>query len=140
MMNFFKKNKKTDKPLESDDESTQSEGLVKKTWGTVRTVHEDVTGHFEFRKIVINPKSQTSLHRHLQRREYWYIAHGGGIVETTANPGLYKETHTISKGQEIVINQGKWHRIVNNSETQKLIIYEVAIGDISENDVERHVD
>lgn len=140
MFKFFKNNKDKTKPLASDDESQKSDGLVQKTWGTVRTVHEDVPGHFEFRKIVVNPKSQTSLHRHLQRREYWYVANGGGTVETSADPKLYKETHTISKGQEIVINQGKWHRIVNNSDTQKLIIYEVAIGDISEHDVERHLD
>lgn len=133
MFNFFKK-----KPVEkADDESTLADGLILKEWGSVQTEFEDTNVGVEFRKIVIKPGKTTSLHRHLKRREYWLIASGVGEVEVADNPQWGRQTYPITEGKEAVMGQGRWHRIRNTSEVADLIIYELAIGDISEEDSER---
>ena len=132
MLNLFRK-----KPKIVDDESKLSDGLLKKPWGSVETLTEDVLSGIEFRRIIVNPGKTTSLHRHLKRREYWFVASGVGSVEISDNPEYARQLHQLVEGQEAVMAQGRWHRLINTSKSKPFIIYELAIGDISEEDIER---
>jgi mannose-6-phosphate isomerase-like protein (cupin superfamily) len=132
MFKFFKK-----KEIAESDESKLADGALVKSWGTVQTVFEDVDAGFEFRKITINPLQETSFHRHLKRREYWLVASGIGTVEVADNPQWGRQTYVITAGKEAVMAMGRWHRLKNTSTDKQLTIYEVAIGDVSEEDSER---
>lgn len=108
-----------------------------KEWGQVETLLDEDS--FEVRRITIHPGKQTSMHRHFNRREYWWIKSGGGLVEISDDPSKYTQQQMITSDKEAVINQGRWHRITNNSKEVNLVIIEFAIGNVSEEDCERWI-
>mgnify|MGYP000984607548 CR=1 FL=1 len=116
----------------------KNSNILEKPWGTVETLAD--YPKFELRKITILPGQETSMHRHFNRREYWWVESGGGVVEVSEDPIKYRHKYAITSDKEAVINKGQWHKIINNSTNTSLVIVEFAIGTVEEEDIERLID
>ena len=86
---------------------------------------------FKVKTLVIKPGEQISLQRHGLRDEWWCIIQGRALV-TKDSDMFYLE-----KEDNIKINRGQVHRVLNYGHIQDLIIREFQYGTCKEDDIER---
>ncbi len=73
---------------------------------------------------------QLSLQKHNKRAEIWYIDSGLGVMT------IDEDHFTVQSGDAVQIEVGQVHRIKNIGDSP-LIIYEVQVGECSEDDIIR---
>ena len=86
---------------------------------------------YQVKEIIVNQNSRQSLQKHEYRSECWQIINGRCQIQ------LGKEVMQLSKGENIFIPQGIFHRVENIADNE-LIFVEIQIGDrIEEEDIIR---
>ena len=86
---------------------------------------------YQVKEIIVNQNSKQSLQKHRYRSECWQIINGRCQIQ------LGKEVMQLSKGENIFIPQGIFHRVENIGD-KELIFVEIQIGDrIEEGDIIR---
>ena len=97
-------------------------------WGYYEVISSDLQ-HW-YKRITVKPGNRLSLQKHAHRDEFWIIECGIGTV--TINGKCF----SAAKGDTFFIPRGAVHRISCTSKLT-LIFTEVAIGDVSEDDIIR---
>ena len=104
-------------------------------WGYYRVLHE-IPG-MKVKELTLDPGKSISYQKHNHRNEYWMVAEGtADVVLNNSNENLicYR---TLNKHQDLIVNQGYWHRMTNSG-TTPLRIVEIQFGDsCEEEDIER---
>ena len=104
----------------------------KKPWGYYRVL-SDKDDH-KVKRIVVYPGECLSYQKHFQREEHWYVVKGEGKAIINSKEKL------LRKGISIDIPKGVWHRIINTSDND-LVIIEIQTGEcLKESDVVRRED
>lgn len=112
------------------DERLVDDAIYPRPWGFYKTTV--MNEYFKAKIINVRPKATLSLQYHNHRQEYWLVVHGEGIVE------LGDSTLRVSTGSTIFIPKGCKHRVINDSETDALLISEVQTGEyFGEDDIIR---
>lgn len=79
----------------------------------------------------IKKDHRTSLQKHKNREEHWYVVNGVVIVENEL------ETKYLKPGNEAIIPKGSVHRLTGLTDST---ILEVSYGEFDESDIERIAD
>ena len=88
--------------------------IVTRTWGTYEVLAEG--SNWKLKRLLINPKSKSSVQRHFHRSEVWF----------------YPDSTAWN-----VVWLGMWHQLVNESD-KVLEIIELQFGtECNEEDIER---
>lgn len=101
-------------------------------WGSWHILDEDKG--YKVKRIHVNPGARLSYQSHAHRSEHWVVLMGTATaiiddMELLANPG-----------QSIDVPQGAKHRLINNGDSE-LVIIEVQRGDYTgEDDIVRFSD
>jgi len=107
--------------------------IIDKPWGSYEVL-KNFAGYW-IKVLTIKPLQAISLQSHTHRKEYWVILSGEGVAEVD-NQKVYVET-----GTPIFVDIEQKHRIRNISETNDLVVAEVAIGALcDEQDIKRYSD
>lgn len=115
------------------DDSIVEHEIFQRPWGFYKTTVKN--DYFQSKIICVNPKQQLSLQSHEHREEYWVVAHGEGTIQ------IDDSVKKVTSGSSLFIPKGCKHRLINESETQSLIVTEVQIGDyFGEDDIIRYDD
>ncbi len=103
--------------------------MSKRLWGEFKVLSR--SKKFLVKKLVIYPKSRTSLQYHEFRNEYWIVLDGKGKAVVN------KKKKNIKKGDMIVVKEKQVHRI-ENPYKKNLIILEIWVGEkLKESDIVR---
>ena len=99
----------------------------KRPWGEFRqfTRNEPTT----VKLITVEPHQELSLQYHKNRKEFWRILSGSGIIQ------IGDEKIPAQKGDEFVIEAEQNHRI--SAGAKQIVFLEIAFGDFDENDIVR---
>lgn len=91
---------------------------------------------FKVKKIIVYPNKRLSLQSHSKRKEYWFCLEGSGIAQVNNNMfDLNLKQNTM-----IFIDINQKHRLINNSQSN-LIIIEIQFGIyLGEDDIIRYED
>lgn len=92
------------------------------------------------KRLVINPRSETSLQKHYHRQEYWLVVGGYPNLELhELEDGIHKgiTSYGAYPGMSLRVRRGMPHRIKNNSDEYVTIIETWMGDDLRENDIER---
>ena len=104
--------------------------LEVRPWGSYEVMAHS-TG-YQVKRLVIKPSSRLSLQWHSHRAERWVVVSG------TASVILEDSEFVVGYGGIVDIPQRAVHRLINNDETEDLIVIEVQIGDyLGEDDIVR---
>lgn len=116
----------------TDAKETKTPPFEKKPWGTVKTLSSE-NGH-AVKEVTLMPETQTSLHLHRHRCEFWTIVSGNALVT------LDDQKHELTAQDTLFIPINAHHRIKNIGNTPLKII-EVHCGDyLGEDDIVRIAD
>ncbi|MCK4995021.1 MAG: mannose-1-phosphate guanylyltransferase/mannose-6-phosphate isomerase [Candidatus Omnitrophica bacterium] len=117
---------------EDKSELTQFHTTVYRPWGNY-TVLEVGLG-YKIKRVVVKPKQQLSLQKHLNRSEHWVVVSGKARIICGENSILLKSNKSV------FIPKGRKHRITNPY-SEEVVIIEVQTGHhISEDDIVRFED
>ncbi len=115
-----------------NSELTKFHATVYRPWGNY-TVLEEGPG-YKIKRVVVKPKQQLSLQKHLNRSEHWVVVSGKARIICGENSILLKSNESV------FIAKGRKHRITNPYKDEAVII-EVQTGNyISEDDIVRFDD
>lgn len=115
------------------DENVLEHEIFARPWGFYKTTI--LNALFQSKIIHIMPMQALSLQSHDRREEYWIIISGNGVVQ------IGESVHPVLPGGTYFIPKGCKHRLINNSETETLILTEVQLGDyFGEDDIRRYED
>lgn len=116
------------------DLSTTLTGKVKyeRPWGYFVNLLEG--DGFKNKIIVVNPLARLSLQKHFKRSEVWITISGSGLAITD---GI---AYPLQELSSVVIQKQAWHRLINTSQENLLVIHETQIGICEEDDIERQQD
>ena len=104
--------------------------VVVKSWGSYEVVHEEL--NCVVKRLVIKPRSSTSLQYHNHRSEIWCVVQGEAQVFINEKLLLARKDDSFS------VAIGDKHRVLNLSETEDFIAIEVWLGEnLSEDDIVR---
>ncbi len=102
-------------------------------WGHYK-VFDEKDG-IKVKELVIYPGNSLSDQRHFKRSEHWYILEGGCVIHLEKE-GIKSEV-TLGLHDSLVIEQGTWHKAINNSKINCSVL-EVQYGEnCIEEDIER---
>ncbi|MDD5745688.1 MAG: mannose-1-phosphate guanylyltransferase/mannose-6-phosphate isomerase [Candidatus Omnitrophica bacterium] len=111
---------------------TKFHTTVYRPWGNY-TVLEEGPG-YKIKRVVVKPKQQLSLQKHIFRSEHWVVVSGKARIISGPNSILLKANESL------FIPKGHTHRI-SNPYRQEVVIIEVQTGSlISEDDIVRFED
>ena len=117
---------------EDKSELTKFHATVYRPWGNY-TVLEEGPG-YKIKRVVVKPKQQLSLQKHLNRSEHWVVVCGKARIICGENSILLKSNESV------FIAKGRKHRITNPY-AEEVSIIEVQTGNfISEDDIVRFED
>lgn len=117
---------------EDKSELTKFHATVYRPWGNY-TVLEEGPG-YKIKRVVVKPKQQLSLQKHLHRSEHWVVVSGKARIDCGENSILLKSNESV------FIAKGRKHRITNPYK-EAVSIIEVQTGNsISEDDIVRFKD
>jgi len=117
---------------EDNSELTKFHTTVYRPWGNY-TVLEEGPG-YKIKRVVVRPKQQLSLQKHLHRSEHWVVVSGKARIICGENSILLKSNESV------FIAKGRKHRITNPF-AEEVSIIEVQTGhNISEDDIVRFED
>ena len=117
---------------EDKSELTKFHATVYRPWGNY-TVLEEGPG-YKIKRVVVKPKQQLSLQKHLNRSEHWVVVSGKARIICGENSILLKSNESV------FIAKGRKHRITNPY-AEEVSIIEVQTGNsISEEDIVRFQD
>ena len=103
--------------------------LVRRTWGSCRTVHED--DRIQVKRITVNAGAALSPREHRNRAEYWVVVRG------TAEVQRGDEIITLGESETIHIPPGTVHRVANRGEAPLAAIGVRCGDDFGEDDILR---
>jgi len=99
-------------------------------WGYYKILYDGE--HIKIKQLVVYPEQRLSYQRHSFRSEHWFIL--DGECKFTLNGNSFNSI----KGQSMTINACEWHRVLNTSKKENLIILEIQTGcSFEESDIER---
>ncbi len=102
---------------------------IYRPWGAFIVLDEGPG--FKVKRLIVYSGKRTSLQKHRHRREYWTVVKGTGRIT------LGKRSFMVAKGDTVMVEKGKIHRIDNPGE-EDLEIIEIQMGDyLGEDDIER---
>jgi mannose-6-phosphate isomerase-like protein (cupin superfamily) len=101
---------------------------VDKPWGFYTDYFR--ADNLVFKTIEVNPKQRLSLQVHKERAEIWVVVEGECLCE------INEDVHRLRKGNWISIEQGNFHRLINDT-TEKCVIAELQFGKCFEQDIIR---
>jgi len=106
-----------------------------RSWGYYRVLH-DVNGT-KVKELTVAPGQTLSMQRHASRSEFWHVTEGQCDVNTTMSSGYTLPAQTLTKFDQIHIDQDEWHQLSNPyAEPCKLV--EIQYGTVcTEDDIER---
>ncbi len=105
--------------------------IVAKPWGSYTDIHR--SKEVVFKKIIVTPQKRISLQTHNMRDECWFVASGSGKMEVGT------EVWFVRRGCSFFIKKRVKHRIENTGK-EDLVIYEMQMGECSEDDIVRYED
>ena len=116
----------------TDAKETKAPPLEKKPWGSVKTLSH-APGH-AVKELTLMPETQTSLHLHRHRCEFWTVVSGEAVAL------LDDQNHNLKAQDTLFIPINAHHRIKNVGKVPLKII-EVQCGDyLGEDDIVRIAD
>jgi mannose-6-phosphate isomerase-like protein (cupin superfamily) len=83
------------------------------------------------KRLVIQPRAQCSIHRHLVKDETFVVEQG------TVHFELDEEVHVLRAGEQIRIPTGSWHRFTNRDRERVASILEVSTFHVDEDSYRR---
>lgn len=109
---------------------------VQRSWGEYRVIYENKSEICtKVKELVVDPGKSLSLQRHQHRGEYWFVADGDCKVLLQKDDD--KNLVDLTAGQDLLIQQGEWHRLTNPYKSPCKII-EIQFGSrCEESDIER---
>ena len=116
----------------SDKKNSSSDIVkVKRQWGYYKNIYSG--DGFKVKELVINPMSSLSRQRHKYRSETWNLVSGQCTIY------LNDKEIVMSKNTPIQINEGDWHKCLNESNDPAHIIeiWKGPTDKLDENDIER---
>ena len=105
--------------------------LILKPWGYYKDIFR--TNNVVFKTIVVSEGEELSYQSHEQRREFWFVASGNGLLT------LNSIDIEVSTGDSFTINKRVKH-MIKNTGSGNLEIYEMQCGVCDENDIVRYSD
>ena len=115
------------------EDKKNSSSWILESWKNPKTVRK--WGHYKVfdekkgvkvKELVIYPGNSLSDQRHFKRSEHWYILEGGCTIHL--EKGGNKSEVDLGVHDSLVIEQGTWHKAVNNLKTNCSVL-EVQYGD-----------
>jgi cytidyltransferase-like protein len=105
-------------------------------WGSFFNLFE--TKNIKVKELIVDPKKYMSFQKHLKRNEIWLVSEGECEVKSSSESSPENvETTILKKFDYFIVPLGKWHQIINTSESQTHII-EIQYGEeCKEDDIER---
>ncbi len=96
----------------------------------------DDLGTTKIKRMEVDPGSQLSYQKHVDRSEFWFVHSGTGIAIVSED--LVKEEQVVlTKGVSIHIPKRKWHQLINTGK-DVLVIIEIQYGkECKESDIVR---
>lgn len=105
-------------------------------WGHYEVLAGGDTMGFKVKKITVYPNKRLSLQSHFKRKEYWFCIEGKGQAQVNEN--LIELDSNVNTMVFIDIEQK--HRMINNSQSN-LVIIEIQLGVyLGEDDIVRYED
>jgi len=106
-------------------------------WGYFITLYQ--TEGCKVKELTLLPGQSISYQRHLHRTEVWYVRKGKGTVWVNTcgtTPWLYRIA-TLEKDDIHLVPKNYWHKLINDSK-EDLVIIEIQYGTkTNEDDIER---
>jgi len=110
-------------------------------WGEMQFFQGNSLEEFDFefqpKLLRVKPGQSLSLQRHASRAEFWVCLKGEGLVAW----GWQRDnlhTKDLSPGETTEILPEMWHKLINVSSTEGLVIFELQYGtECNEEDIER---
>ena len=102
---------------------------MKRPWGHWEVLKEEPGRKIKL--LTVSPGMSLSMQRHFKRSEVWLVVEGYGYV------AMHGTKFNLEPGDSFSIDIECWHQLVNNDESD-LVILEVQEGDeCVEGDIER---
>lgn len=96
--------------------------IINKTWGYEKVYHNET---YCYKDLYINPKSQTSLHRHINKKETFVPKDNGLKLEYVDSLNKVRYIIDLEVDVSYTLEPLTWHRVYNNTDTQ-LILREIS--------------
>jgi len=102
------------------------------------TVLDETGTNVKVKKVTIEPGKSISMHRHVQRVEYWFVAQGvASIYSINKETGQRVLFAHYPQFEQVWIAKNEWHQLCNERNVP-LVIYEIQYGEACvEGDIER---
>lgn len=111
---------------------TKFHTTVYRPWGKYTVLEEGP--FYKIKRVVVNPKQQLSLQKHLKRSEHWVVVSGSARIICGDNSILLKANESV------FIAKGRKHRITNPYPKPVTIIEVQTGGYLEEDDIIRFED
>ena len=106
---------------------------IYRPWGAYQVLSE--TKKFKVKRIIVKPKSKLSLQMHKHRSEHWVVVSGTATIINDDN-----KKYKLKINESTFIPKGKKHRLMNDTDSD-LVIIEVQCGEyVGEDDILRFDD
>lgn len=109
---------------------------IEKPWGYYEVLESTPTRWIK--KLTIKPNQRLSYQSHTKREEYWFCLEGVGKAIIEKDTLISKLLWPTIEVVEIL--RGVKHRIINTSDSQDLVVLEIAEGEPLEEDIIRYED
>lgn len=107
-----------------------SKRYVDKEWGNeLHIVNHEYCGKL----MILNPGCKSSIHRHNNKRETFYVASGAMVVDLL-HPDGSRETCVLRRGGTLTIEPLTWHRFMSS---ENCLFYEFSTHDDPEDNDRR---
>lgn len=104
---------------------------TQRPWGYYRVLHNP-NNNIKVKELTVDPGQRLSMQLHQHRSEFWFVTEGTATVERDD-----RGQTVIEQYQSSVIQQHKWHQLINDTD-DPLKIIEIQYGiDCNESDIER---
>ncbi|MFH1062551.1 MAG: mannose-1-phosphate guanylyltransferase/mannose-6-phosphate isomerase [Candidatus Omnitrophota bacterium] len=117
---------------EKQSSLTKFHTTVYRPWGKYTVLEEGP--FYKIKRVVVNPKQQLSLQKHLKRSEHWVVVSGTARIICGDNSILLKANESV------FIAKGRKHRITNPYSKPVTIIEVQTGGYLEEDDIIRFED
>lgn len=101
---------------------------VSKSWGQEKIFYN--SDNYCSKALIIAPGSETSMHFHKYKHETMTVVSGEAIIETINNKE--KIVYYLHDLESVVIPENTPHKIINASNSNKLVIMEASTRDQAE--------